>query len=135
MWDLRRALIEHVGSHDEGARLAELLVTEGLRLTPPQPTMLEARDAILAAGRAMQLSLQDVLWPVFARRGMGFYASTTSVDDLAPLEDFNVPPPPDAPKGTLTGTVTDSRSGLGVPEVTISLGSLRAHTTRTAATP
>src|SRR5262249_34145576 len=36
LWDLRRALIEHVGSHDEGARLAEQLVTEGLRLTPPQ---------------------------------------------------------------------------------------------------
>src|SRR5262249_23147628 len=52
LWDLRRALIEHLGSRDEGARLAERLVTEGLRLTPPQPTMLDARDAILAADRA-----------------------------------------------------------------------------------
>jgi extracellular elastinolytic metalloproteinase len=128
LWDLRRALIEHVASHDEGARLAELLVTEGLRLTPPQPTMLEARDAILAADRALQLGLQDVLWPVFARRGMGFYASTTSVKDVAPLEDFNIPPGPDAPTGVLTGTVTDSRTGLGVADVTISLGSLNAHT-------
>jgi extracellular elastinolytic metalloproteinase len=128
LWDLRRALIEHAGSHDEGTRLAELLVTEGLRLTPPQPTMLEARDAILAADRALQLGLQDVLWPVFARRGMGFYASTTSVTDAAPLEDFNVPPGPDAPKGDLAGTVTDSRTGLGVPDVTISLGPLTTHT-------
>jgi len=59
---------------------------------------------------------------------MGFYATTASVTDRAPLEDFNVPPPPDAPKGTLTGTVTDSRTGLGVPGADIRLGPLNSHT-------
>jgi extracellular elastinolytic metalloproteinase len=128
LWDVRRALIEHTGSDAEGSRLAEQLITEGLRLTPPEPTFLEARDAILAADRALQLGLQDTLWQVFARRGMGFYAGTSSVDDVEPLEDFNTPPPASAPNGTLTGTVTDSQTGAGIAGVAIALGPLTTKT-------
>ena len=97
LWDLRRTLINHAGSRDAGADLAALLITDGMRLSPPSPSMLEARDAIFAADVANGLGLSALLWRVFARRGMGFYASTESSTDLFPIEDFNVPPPADAP--------------------------------------
>jgi hypothetical protein len=128
LWDVRRALIEHTRSDDAGARLAEELITEGLRLSPPNPTFLEGRDAILAADRALQLGLQDTLWQVFARRGMGFYAGTTSVSDREPVEDFNVPPASQLPNGTLTGTVTDSQSGAPIADVAVNLGPLNTKT-------
>ena len=128
LWDLRRTLINHAGSRDAGADLAALLITDGMRLSPPSPSMVEARDAIFAADVANGLGLSALLWRVFARRGMGFYASTESSTDLFPIEDFDVPPPADATTGRLGGTVTDSVTGLGVPGVTISLGQLRAQT-------
>ena len=57
--------------------LAEYLVVEALRYTPPEPTMLDGRDAILLADiTRFQGAHHAAIWRAFARRGMGWSAET-----------------------------------------------------------
>ncbi len=78
LWDLRQAL----------PASAEQIVTEGLRLAPNNPSFLEARDAILLADAGANY---DTLWSVFANRGMGYNATTTSSATTA-VDNFDLPP-------------------------------------------
>ena len=73
---------------------ARRLVTQAMRLSPPEPSFLDMRNAILLADEAAGGTRRDAIWTVFARRGMGYYASTTGSDDTSPVEDFSTPPAP-----------------------------------------
>ncbi len=67
LWDLRQAL---------GAETVDRMVLESLRLTPCAGHFITARDALLAADRALNRGVnRDEIWRVFAARGMGFSAS------------------------------------------------------------
>ncbi len=83
LWDLRARL---------GAATAERLITSGLRLSPNNPSMLEARDAILLADRVAGGTNYEALWDVFKARGMGYGASTTSSAATTAVESFDLPP-------------------------------------------
>ena len=61
---------------------------------------------------------------VFAARGMGYFASTIGGDDTAPLEDFSLPPAAGAPRGTISGRVTDAATGQPLAGASVALGSL-----------
>jgi hypothetical protein len=50
---------------------------------------------------------------------MGFFAGSLNGDDLHPVEDFSVPPGPNAPRATVSGVVRDSISGRPVPGVLV----------------
>jgi Fungalysin metallopeptidase (M36) len=79
LWDLRAAL------HDSAVTLR--LVTEGLRMTPEEPTFLQARDAILQADTAVFGGIHTgAIWQVFAQRGMGRDAIASPV-----AESFDAP--------------------------------------------
>jgi hypothetical protein len=83
LWDVRRAL---------GSDVSEALVTGGMRLSPPEPSFLEMRNAILLADVASYRGAHlDALWAVFARRGMGLQATTADANDTTPVEDFTAP--------------------------------------------
>jgi hypothetical protein len=113
LWDLRTAV---------GSTAAESLVTRAMELSPADPSFLDERDAILQADQAVfHGGHRDVIWRVFAHRGMGFFAGTIGGGDLAPGEDFSVPPRPGAPTGTLTGAVRDSASGAPVAGATVTV--------------
>src|SRR2546421_2993160 len=88
LWDLRTAL---------GSATAERLVTDGMRLSPGQPSFLDMRDAILAADvAAFDGAHSATLWQVFAARGMGWKAVDLTARSIAAgdiVEDFSVPPP------------------------------------------
>jgi subtilisin-like proprotein convertase family protein len=84
LWDMRRAL---------GSSEAERLITGGLRLTPNNPSFLEARDAIIQADRVAGGTNYTTLWQLFAARGMGYSASTSSADATSATEAFDMPPP------------------------------------------
>ncbi len=63
LWDLRTAV---------GAKIADKLVVEALRITPCRPSMVQARDAILATDTALNRGANlRALWAVFAKRGLG----------------------------------------------------------------
>ncbi|WP_354701789.1 hypothetical protein DSM112329_02124 [Paraconexibacter sp. AEG42_29] len=125
LWDLREALVAKTGSQTAGSDAAERLVTGGLRLSPPQPTMLDQRNAIIQTDTAMNGGANvALLWQVFAKRGMGYFAAVGGGTDTAPVEDFSLPPAASAPKGTLKGTVVDQDSGLGVAGSRVGIGGL-----------
>jgi hypothetical protein len=51
-----------------------------LKLTPPDPTLLEARDAVLAAAIAVDEKDYKLFWGAFARRGAGVGATGPAKD-------------------------------------------------------
>lgn len=68
------------------------LVFDAMLLMPTAPTMLDARDAYLAAD-LMRFGgdNQDLLWLGFARRGFGEHASVEGTGDTDPVPSFESP--------------------------------------------
>jgi large repetitive protein len=72
-------------------RMKRYLVS-GMKLTPVEPTLLEARDALLAAALASDEQDYTLFWQAFARRGAGVGAvgpSKTSGDNSGVIESFS----------------------------------------------
>ncbi len=123
LWELRQQLIARYPSGTAGADRARTYITRGMELSPPNPSFLDMRNGILAAERVATATGgpyagtrdDDLLWQVFARRGMGYFAATTDGFDDAPVESFALPPAPGAPRGSLTGTVTLQDGGAAAP--------------------
>jgi len=92
LWEARANRINQYG-WAVGNQLMLQLVTDGMNLSPPNPNFLEARDAIL------QADLVDTgganrheLWAAFAKRGMGFSATSPSSSTTAGVhESFDLP--------------------------------------------
>jgi len=83
LWDLRKAL---------GAVTARRLITDGMRFSPLNPSYLDERDAILLADQADDGGAHhDAIWQVFAARGMGFGAVTTSPNATRAKASFGPP--------------------------------------------
>ena len=110
LWQLRERLIAVHGPSD-GITRAERLVTNGLRLVPPNPSFLDMRNAILLADIQANGGDRGLIWSVFAGRGMGYAASTVDTDDVHPLQDFTTPPGGSTPVGSLAGVVRDQDTG------------------------
>ncbi|HZH18420.1 MAG TPA: myxosortase-dependent M36 family metallopeptidase [Archangium sp.] len=70
LWECYVALLREHPFQEAQKRMKQYLVN-GYKLTPPAPTFLEARDAILAAAYASSSDDFQRLWAAFARRGMG----------------------------------------------------------------
>ena len=114
LWDLRKVI---------GSKKTESLVTRAMELSPSDPSFLDERNSILQADLVVNGgTLQKKIWQVFANRGMGYFAGTLSAADTSPAEDFSMPPSPNAPRGTLTGTVTDQDTGAPTAGVTVGFG-------------
>lgn len=68
------------------------LVFDAMVLMPTAPTMLDARDAYLAADLLrFGGDNQDLLWLGFARRGFGEHASVSGTQDTDPVPSFESP--------------------------------------------
>ncbi|QSB16518.1 M36 family metallopeptidase [Natronosporangium hydrolyticum] len=68
------------------------LVFDAMLLMPTAPTMLDARDAYLAADLLrFDGDNQDLLWRGFAQRGFGEHASVTGTQDGDPVPSFTSP--------------------------------------------
>jgi len=91
--EMRARLITKLG-FATGNQRALQLVTDGMKLDPVSPNMLQGRDSILAADCA-GFGGQDELdiWAGFAARGMGFsarYNSATSVTEAFDLPNLSL---------------------------------------------
>ena len=98
LWSLREEV---------GGAAARRLLTDGLRIAPPEPSFLDLRNALLIVSTA-QATDEDI-WKVFAARGMGYFASTEGAGDETPHADTVDPhhPPDDLEQSTLAGVVRD----------------------------
>jgi uncharacterized protein (TIGR03437 family) len=122
--EMRAQLIRKYG-FQEGQRQSIQLVVDGLKLTPTNPSFLDARNAIMLADRVNNGGAnQCVIWQAFAKHGMGFFASTTGSSDNLPVESF------DAPACSDLGSLWLNQKNYLVGEtVTINLGDRNASTT------
>jgi hypothetical protein len=79
LWEVYTALLND-GRYDfeqARARMLDYLVAS-LKLTPSEPTIIEARDAMLAVGLATDEADYRLMWQAFAARGMGIGARAPS---------------------------------------------------------
>jgi extracellular elastinolytic metalloproteinase len=113
LWDLRTRI---------GSTAAESLVTRAMELSPANPSYLDMRNAILQADSVQGGRRNAAIWRVFAHRGMGYFAAALNGDDSTPFEDFSMPPAPNAPKGSVTGTVTDDATNAALPGAVVAFG-------------
>lgn len=92
LWEMRANLIQKHG-FAAGNQLALQLVTEGINLTPPEPSFIEARDAILLADRVMNHSTNFYeVWGAFAKRGLGRSATAPPSPTTAGVKEaFDLP--------------------------------------------
>ncbi|MER9064381.1 M20/M25/M40 family metallo-hydrolase [Mesorhizobium sp. M0698] len=100
---MTRKLRTALGNDQQGYRLAWRMVTDGLKLTPANPTFLDARDAILRAlddlGTANHIPpathnlARKAAWQAFAHFGMGVNATSEDADDVDNVvADFTLAP-------------------------------------------
>ncbi len=115
LWDLRARL---------GVATTERLVTRAMQLSPPEPSFLDMRNAILQADRVVFGGTHGTaIWSVFAHRGMGYFASTVDGNDVTPAQNFARPPSCAASGcGAIAGTITDSVTGKPVKGVRVAIG-------------
>ena len=80
LWEMRSRIIANNGGNvATGNAISLQLVTDGLKMTPIDPTFVDARDAILDADCATNgCANEDAIWAGFADRGMGYGASASS---------------------------------------------------------
>lgn len=98
--------------HCPGNRRWMQLVFDAYLLMPPEVSMLDARNAMIAADQLRFVSSQNhptcggpcwtsnqvELWQAFAYRGMGVNASSNGSDDTDPKPNFETPLPAPAPQ-------------------------------------
>ena len=108
-----------------GATLGLQLVVDALKLTPANPSFLDARDAILAAldakltaGQLTATQHADARrgsWQAFARFGMGPNAQSNGAFLSGIVADFNTPPE-QQPQPSAPGVSVEATPNLAVPD-------------------
>jgi hypothetical protein len=107
------------------------LVYDAFLLSQSSVTMVDARDAMLAADQ-MRFggANQDLIWNAFARRGLGEHASTVNGADTDPIADFSSP---FSGEGTVLLQPVDDQ-GDAVTNATLFVGQYEARVTPMADT-
>lgn len=91
LWDVRANLIKQFGEA-EGRRRVRILVLDGVKMMPPNSSMVDARDAILLADRVdFKGESQTQLWTAFAKRGLGALAYSADPDSTHVLASTALP--------------------------------------------
>jgi subtilisin-like proprotein convertase family protein len=103
LWEVRsRVIADPAGANGDvptGNNTMLQIVTDGLKMTPINPSFIDARDALLAADTAANASANELwIWQGFADRGLGYNAVAPYSRMLAPFaghvsigESFDVP--------------------------------------------
>ncbi|WP_170285982.1 M36 family metallopeptidase [Nocardioides rubriscoriae] len=123
LWTLRTKILKAVGGDQKKASdIAEHLVMDAMPLSPPSPSMLDMRDAIVKAGELRYgKRYADLVWDAFAERGFGVSARTKGETDTDPVPGFDVRRK--SLNGTLELTVVNASTGGRVKGVRV-LGGL-----------
>jgi outer membrane protein assembly factor BamB len=93
LWDFLANMVQKHG-FDAGRELVLKTVVEGMSLCPPNPSLLQARDALILADRVLTGGANwNEAWRAFARRGMGWSAPEPVVVGLPRITPaFDLPP-------------------------------------------
>lgn len=125
LWDLHKALVAKHGLA-KGGEVAARLVTDGMPLTAPDPSFLDARDGILTADLDRYHGENtELIWSVFAKRGAGATAVSNTGDDTDPQPAFDHPAA--AKNGTVALTLVNLSTGQKIPNAKVILGRFEAR--------
>lgn len=102
------------------------LMFDSFLLQPASTSMLNARDAMLAADVARFSGANQVeLWRVFGQRGFGQLANSNGAGDTAPIPDFSSPLEPNA---TITfGVLAKDEGNVTIPGAKVFVGHYEAR--------
>lgn len=104
--EVRARIINRLG-FDAGNQRVLQIVTDAMKLDPANPTLLQARDSILAADAAgFGGADEDDIWAGFAARGIGTTAALSNAATVVEGFDTNLPL-------TLTGAAEGIGNGNG----------------------
>ena len=117
--EMRARLITRLG-HAVGNQKSLQLVTDGMKLDPASPTLIEGRNSILAANCATGTGADELdIWQGFATRGLGASASAVSSSSSSVVEAFDVP---NLNLGAITVTADScDNAGVADPGETVTL--------------
>lgn len=107
LWECYVALLRKHGFDEAQARMKRYFVAS-LKLTPVDPTLLAARDAVLAAAYAADPADFQLFWEAFARRGAGVGAEgppADSTDNVGVVESTFVGNDIEIDEATITDDV------------------------------
>ena len=104
---------------------------DAMVMMPRAPTMIDARNAMLAADLArFGGANQDLLWQGFAMRGFGQFQNTASLGDSDPVPDFASP----MATNTTVNFFADAKDGTLPVNAKIYVGDYEARSTQIADT-
>ncbi|MEL6635235.1 MAG: M36 family metallopeptidase [Bacteroidota bacterium] len=128
LWDLYWALVEEYDFDPDlmrgsgGNNIAVNLVMEGLKMQACQPGFVDGRDAILAADDLLYGGANECLiWRVFARRGLGFYANQGNANDPGDQREDFEPLPTCIPALKIAKRVTPTVTGGELIDVVVTV--------------
>jgi len=87
LWEVRsRIIAANGGSVPTGNQIMLQLVTDALKMTPNNPSFLDARDALIDADCASNsCANEQSIWDGFADRGLGYGARVSTAYGFAPV--------------------------------------------------
>jgi hypothetical protein len=96
LWEVRGQFVQRYGAV-EGNRRALQIITDAMKISPLNPTVLQSRDAVLAAAQANSAPPETAAdlaaaWRGFALRGMGVNAQILGTSPVNVVESFSLPP-------------------------------------------
>ncbi len=93
LWSVRDKLVDEYGPG--GREQTERLVVDAMKMMDVKdPGFLEVRDAINKADLSPEPGAhKEIIWEVFAEKGMGYDAKSSGPADLNPTADYKLPPP------------------------------------------
>jgi subtilisin-like proprotein convertase family protein len=90
LWEVRALMIDRLGFAAGNERVLQV-VTDGMKLSPLNPTFLQARDAIIAAASVFGPDDVADVREGFRIRGMGFSAQVLNLQPANVVEAFDYP--------------------------------------------
>jgi extracellular elastinolytic metalloproteinase len=118
LWDIRDGVTTPAGRVGGlGATVTERLVVQGMKNTPCRPTMLQARDGILAADDQLNGGANRcTLFKAFANRKMGTAASSPNDTSTSAIVLSTLTPPECAIPGGVTRSFTSVDGPKAIPD-------------------
>lgn len=126
LWKVREDLLASLGK-EAGEKVVEQLVIDAMPISAPNPSMVDMRDAILAADtERFGGKHYDVLWSAFASRGLGAEAASDGGNDTDPTPGYNHPT--QEKNGLFAGKIINASTNKPVEDVRIIVGEYEART-------
>lgn len=126
LWEVRETLLTSLGKI-EGEKVVEQLVVDAMPISAPNPSMVDMRDAIIAADtERFGGKHYDLLWSAFSKRGLGVSASSNGGNDTDPIPAYNHPTQDE--NGLFAGKIINAATNKPVEGVRIMIGEYEART-------